>query len=265
MKTLKVKGRYYQMHPPEHFKGHVEQEFEVDFDRSALLVVDVYGHGFPQDAESRDHPSFNKESNKPWDEVTLKYVRPALEAARLVGMPVVYTHNSGPRIEINRSEIGKQLGRSLQCDLEDLFHERGVDPREYLYREENLFLETAPAVAPQPGDYFVRKHFYSGFKDTRLDTLLRNLDVKTLFCVGFDASVCLLCTIIDAFELNYEIVLLRDACLAIEIPEDIAIGYSFTQRMIKWIEALLGRSIETQHFVDLMATIESKASQIEVG
>lgn len=268
MKILKIKGRYYQMHPPEKFKGHVDQEFEVDFDRSALLVVDVYGHGFPQNAEVRDHPSFNEESNKPWDEVTLNYVRPALEAARLARMPVVYTHNSGPRIEINRSELGKQLARSLQCDLEDLFYERGVDPREYLYsdgKDRKLFLEIAPAVAPQPGDYFIRKHFYSGFKDTRLDTLLRNLDIKTLFCVGFDASVCLLNTIIDAFELNYQIVLLRDACLAMEIPEDIAIGYSFTERMIKWIEALLGRSIETQHFVDLMATIEPRAAEIKVG
>lgn len=265
MRTLTVKGRYYQLHPPEHYKGHVEQEFEVDFDRSALLVVDVYGHGFPPEVTARDHPSFNEALNKPWDDVTLNYVRPALEAARLARMPVIYAHNSGPRIEINRSEIGKQLGRSLQCDLEDLFHEKGVDPREYLYREENLFLEIAPAVAPRPGDYFIRKHFYSGFKDTRLDTLLRNLEVKTLFCVGFDASVCLLCTLIDAFELNYEIVLLRDACLAIEIPEDIAIGYSFTQRMIKWIEGMLGRSIETRHFVELMASIEPQAAQIKVG
>ncbi len=265
MRKLTVQGRYYQLHPPEHFKGHVEDVFEVDFDRSALLVVDVYGHGFPPGAGGRDHPSFDAESNRPWDEVTLKYIRPALEAARLARLPVVYAHNSGPRIEINRSEIGKQLGRSLQCDLEELFHERGVDPREYLYREENLFLEIAPAVAPQPGDYFIRKHFYSGFKDTRLDTLLRNLDVKTLFCAGFDASICLLCTIIDAFELNYEIVLLRDACLAIEIPEDIAIGYSFTERIIKWIEAMLGRSITTQHFVDLMASIEPEAARVKVG
>ena len=89
--------------------------------------------------------------------------------------------------------------------------------------------------------------------------------MKTLFCVGFDASVCLLCTIIDAYELNYEVVLLRDAVLAIEIPEDIAIGYSFTNRMIIWIETMLGRSITTQHFVDLMAQIEPQAARIKVG
>jgi nicotinamidase-related amidase len=268
MRPLTVHGQYYQLHPPEHFKGHVEQDFEVDFERSAFLAVDVYGHGFePGDGRVQDHPSFNAEANKPWDEVTLCYVRPALEAARLAKMPVVYAHNSAPNIEFNRSELGKQLGRSLQSDLEELLSERPglVDSKEYRTREGAHLLEIAPAVAPKPGDYFVRKHFYSGFKDTRLDSLLRNLGIKTLFCAGYDTSVCLLCTMIDAWELNYEIVLLRDATLAIEIPEDEAIGYSFTHRMIKWIEAMLGRTITTRHFVDLMASIEPAAGRLVVG
>jgi len=267
MRPITVEGQYYQMYPPENYKGRVHQSFEVDFDRSALLVVDVYGHGFQADQETQDHPSMNDASNKIWDDVTLGFVRPALEAARLAGMPVVYAHNSSPNVEISQSQLGEQLARSLQCDLADLLSERPglVDPAEYRVREGARLLDIAPPVAPKPGDYFIRKHFYSGFKDTRLDTLLRNMDVRTLFAVGFDASVCLLCTLIDAFELNYEIVLLRDAVLALEIPEDEAIGYSFTERMIKWIEAMLGRSITTQHFVELMAGIEPSAVDVVVG
>jgi nicotinamidase-related amidase len=267
MRKIVVNGRYYQMHPPEKYAGHIQQDFEVDIDQSAFLVVDVYGHGFPKDTDIQDHPSMDDEKNKPWDEITLNFVRPALEAARLAGLPVVYAHNSSPNIEINRSELGKQLGRSLQSDLSELLSEKpgALDPFEYNVREGARLLDIAPAVAPQPGDYYVRKHFYSGFKDTRLDTLLRNLNVKTLFCVGFDVSVCLLCTIIDAWELNYEIVLLRDAVRALEIPEDEEIGYSFTQRMIIWIETMLGRSITTEHFVQLMGGIAPDANKIVVG
>jgi nicotinamidase-related amidase len=267
MRMTTVSGRYYQLHPPEHFAGHVQQDFEVDLDRAAFLAVDVYGHGFPAEAAVQDHPSFNKEANKPWDDITLGFIAPALRAARLAGLPVVYAHNSAPRIEFNRSELGRVMGRALQADLEELLSERPslVDGREYRTREGARLLDIAPAVAPQPGDYFVRKHFYSGFKDTRLDTLLRNLEIKTLFCAGFDASVCLLCTLIDAFELNYEIVLLRDAVRAIEIPEDIAIGYSFTCRMVAWMESMLGRSITTRHFVDLMARANPEAARLEVG
>ena len=267
MRSLNVQGRYYQLYPPERYKGQVEQDFEVNFDRSAFLVVDIYGHGFPKTGESKNHPSFTDEANKPWDDITLNYIRPALEAARLVNMPVIYAHNSAPNIAINRSEFGKVMGRALQSDMEQLLSERPglVDPGEYVVSEGAHLLDIAPAVAPKPGDYYIRKHFYSGFKDTRLDTLLRNLDVKTLFCAGFDASVCLLCTLIDAWELNYQIVLLRDAVRAMEIPEDIEIGYSFSERMIKWIEAMLGYSITTQHFVDLLATIDQRASSIKVG
>lgn len=267
MKTLNVQGRYYQLHPPERFKGWVNEDFEVDFERSALLAVDIYGHGFEQQGATKNHPSFNEKSNIPWDDVTLHYVRPALDAARLAGMPVIYAHNSSPNIAINRSQFGKVMGRALQTDMQLLLSERPglVDPMEYVTTSGAHLLDIAPAVAPQPGDYFIRKHFYSGFKDTRLDTLLRNLDVHTLFCVGFDASVCLLCTLIDAWELNYEVVLLRDAVLAMEIPEDVEIGYSFTNRMICWMEAMIGRSIVTQHFVDLMASINQAAGEIQVG
>jgi nicotinamidase-related amidase len=259
MREVMVTGRHYRMYPPERYAGHLEEEFTVDLDRSAFLVVDIYGHGFPPDEATQDHPSMDADKNKPWDEITLRYVKPALEAARLAHLPVVFAHNSSPNVEIQKSQLGKQLHRSLDTDLADLLAERPglVDPLEYRTRAGARLLDIAPAVAPQPGDFYIRKHFYSGFKDTRLDTLLRNLDVHTLFCVGFDASVCLLCTLIDAFELNYEVILLRDAVLALEIPEDEAIGYSFTQRMIVWIETMLGRSITTRHFCDLMAAIAS--------
>ncbi len=251
MKKIQLEGQYYQMSPPEKFLGHVKEKFEVDLDRSAFLVVDVYGHGFEVSDEVKNHPSFNAEKNKPWDDITIHKVAPALQAARGADLPVVYAHNSAPNIEINRSEFGKQMGRCLQVDMQDLLSESPdlVDPKEYCTKEGASLLDIAPVVAPQPGDYYIRKHFYSGFKDTRLDTLLRNLDVKTLFCAGFDASVCLLCTMIDAWELNYQVVLLRDAVLAIETPVDEANGVSFTARMVQWIESMLGYSITTEQFL----------------
>ena len=262
MGAIKVHGRYYQMTPAERFKGHVDQDFDVDSDRSALLVVDIYGHGFAKDGSAANHPYSDTETDKRWDDITLNHIRPAMLAARSAGLPVIYAHNSAPNIRMERSEFGKQLRRSLQCDISALNSERkgGIDPREYLVSEGKHVLDIAPAVAPQPGDYYVRKHLYSGFKDTRLDSLLRNLDIKTVFCAGFDASVCLLCTVIDAFELNYEVVLLRDAVCAIEFPEDREIHYSFTDRIVKWIEAVVGRSIDVQEFIRFVRSIAPRAA-----
>lgn len=256
MTTIDLEGRYYQLAPPSHFAGHQPLDLHIDLSRAALLVVDVYGLGFTeQEGKARHHPSADDSNPLPWEEIAVNAIQPALGAARQAGIPVIYAHNSGPRIELNRSQIGRTLNRTLACDLEELFRERDVDPREYLTGEDDLFLETSAALGPKQGDYFIRKHQYSGFKDTRLDTLLRNLDVNTLFCAGFDAGTCLKMTMVDAFELNYELILLRDACAAQEIPEDKARGYSFTERIIWWMEGHICTSILSHQFVSALEQV----------
>ena len=256
MTTIDLSTRYYKLSPPERFDGHRNVDQRVDLSKAALLVVDVYGLSFSADeGHARPHPSKSEATTVPWDTIATEAIQPALDAARRIGLPVVYAHNSGPRIELNRSQIGRTLNRSLDCDLEELFRERGVDEREYLSGDDDLFLETSEALGPKPGDYFVRKHQYSGFRDTRLDTLLRNLGVTTLFCVGFDAGTCLKMTMVDAFELNYELILLRDATGAIEIPEDIARGYSFTERIIWWMEAHVCTTITSEQFVSALSAV----------
>jgi hypothetical protein len=132
MATINVKGRYYKLSPPGSFAGPQPIDLEVDLSQSALLVVDVYGLGFTADeGTARHHPSVDDESGAPWEQIAANAIRPALEAARRTGIPVVYAHNSGPRIELNRSQLGQTLNRTLACDLEELFRERGVDGREY--------------------------------------------------------------------------------------------------------------------------------------
>jgi nicotinamidase-related amidase len=254
MTTIDLAARYYKMSPPRRFDGHLPIDVRVDLTSAALLVVDVYGLGFtPAEGPARHHPSVDDDTQPVTESVARDAIVPALAAARAIGLPVVYAHNSGPRIELNRSQIGKTLNRTLSCDLEELFRERDVDGREYLSGTDDLFLETSQALGPREGDYFIRKHQYSGFRDTRLDTLLRNLGIQTLFCVGFDAGTCLKMTMVDAFELNYELILLRDATSAIEIPEDIERGYSFTDRIITWMEAHICTSITSKQFVDALA------------
>lgn len=262
MTTIDLEGRFYKLSPPGRFAGLQSIDLRPDLSRSALLVVDVYGLGFTaEDGAARNHPSADDASREQWDRIAVEAIQPALVAARRAKLPVIYAHNSGPRIELNRSQLGRTLNRSLDCDLEELFRERNVDAREYLAGDDDLFLESSRALGPADGDYFIRKHQYSGFRDTRLDTLLRNLGVTTLFCVGFDAGTCLKMTMVDAFELNYELILLRDATAAIEIPEDVARGYSFTERIIWWMEAHVCASITSSQFVSALDNIAPGESQ----
>lgn len=66
-------------------------------------------------------------------------------------------------------------------------------------------------------DIQVSKSRMSGFWDTPLDAILRNLGVTTLFFAGVNVDQCVLCTLQDANFLGYDCVLLDD-CAATTSP-----------------------------------------------
>jgi len=63
-----------------------------------------------------------------------------------------------------------------------------------------------------PGDVCVDKCRMSGFWDTPLDAILRNLRVDTLFFAGVNADQCVIWTLADANFLGYDCVMLEDCC-----------------------------------------------------
>ena len=65
------------------------------------------------------------------------------------------------------------------------------------------------AVAPE--DLHIAKHRMSGFWDTPLDAILRQLDVTTLLFAGVNADQCVLHTLADANFLGYDTLLVEDA------------------------------------------------------
>jgi nicotinamidase-related amidase len=69
-----------------------------------------------------------------------------------------------------------------------------------------------------PADIRVSKHRMSGFWDTPLDSILRNLDVTTLLFGGVNADQCVLHTLADANFLGYDTILVSD-CAATTSPQ----------------------------------------------
>jgi len=65
-------------------------------------------------------------------------------------------------------------------------------------------------LAPDASDIHVAKYRMSGFQDTELDSILRNLDVTTLLFAGVNADQCVLCTLQDANFRGYDCLLLED-------------------------------------------------------
>lgn len=267
--SIHLHTRYYRLFPSTGYLGYGFEDYDADHGRSAFLVIDVYGLGFHPDDPV---PAYNQDghggaerpalawldSAKHEEQIIKTALLPALSAARDIDLPVIYLNNSAPKIGLRYSEFGKVLQRQLNTDMEHMFTEDEVDPKEYHYGDSD-HVKISKLLTPRPNEYFIRKHVYSGFVGTRLDLLLRYLDIKNLFVVGFSADACLMTTVIDALWRNYKVIMLRDCTLANDFPEEQAelLG---TQRMIKMLESLYCVSITSQEFVE--AAAEFQAGQL---
>ncbi|MBH8550904.1 cysteine hydrolase [Nostocaceae cyanobacterium CENA357] len=69
-----------------------------------------------------------------------------------------------------------------------------------------------------PEDIRVDKYRMSGFWDTPLDSILRNLGRTTLFFAGVNADQCVMTTLCDAHFLGYDCILVKD-CSATTSPD----------------------------------------------
>ncbi len=67
-----------------------------------------------------------------------------------------------------------------------------------------------PELAPETGDIVLYKHRFSGFYETALDAILKQLGVRYLIVTGCTTSVCVESTIRDAMFRDYSCVLLAD-------------------------------------------------------
>lgn len=73
-------------------------------------------------------------------------------------------------------------------------------------------------INPGERDIQVTKYRFSGFWDTELDSILRNLGVRTLFFAGVNADQCVMASLQDASFLGYDVLMLDD-CVATTSPD----------------------------------------------
>ena len=67
-------------------------------------------------------------------------------------------------------------------------------------------------LAPKPEDICVDKHRISGFWDTPLDSILRNLGTRTVMFAGVNTDQCVLHSLTDANFLGYGCIMVDDCC-----------------------------------------------------
>ncbi|KNC05981.1 isochorismatase [Pantoea sp. RIT-PI-b] len=78
--------------------------------------------------------------------------------------------------------------------------------------------EVIDELTPCAEDIRVNKYRMSGFQDSELDSILRNLNITTLLFAGVNVDQCVLCTLQDANFRGYDCLLLED-CSATTSPD----------------------------------------------
>jgi len=127
----------------------------------------------------------------------------------------------------------------------------------------NEILAFAPGFEPATGEALVEKQVYSGFFETRLDSVLRGYGVRDLVLVGGDGQVCLGTTAIDAMYRDYRVIGIRDAILTGEYPEtrERRFRHWFAMRQL---EATVGYTTTTADFISACARATAGGATIDL-
>lgn len=183
----------------------------VDLARSALVVVDMQNDFC--------HPEGWLASEIGIDvtpcRAPIEPLRALLPRVRAAGLPVVFV-NWGARAD--RANLSPALLHVYRDRVEgrgigDPLRTRGAP----VLTEGSWAAAVVDELTPDPTDIRVSKHRMSGFWDTPLDQILRQLDVTTLFFAGVNADQCVLHTLADANFLGYDTLMIED-CTATSSP-----------------------------------------------
>jgi nicotinamidase-related amidase len=131
------------------------------------------------------------------DPAVLTKAAEAADAARAAGIPVVYVRvafrEGAPEIALSNRRFAAAKARSAGGEAAE-----GV--------------QIAAAVAPHPGEPVVTKRRVSGFAGSDLDAILRAHRAERLVLAGIATSGVVLSTLTAAADLDFELVVLADAC-----------------------------------------------------
>ena len=172
-----------------------ERVLALEPGRTALLVVDMQ-RGFLDPGEALEVP--------PAREI-VPAIRALLEAFRARRLPVAFT-------EFTYSPAVPLLVGALHPEHQPAppGGPRGFGRPSSNCLEGTESARTIAALAPRPDEPVIRKRWYDGFAGTELDGFLRARSVSSLVISGTMTDICVLSTVVGAFNREYRITVVED-------------------------------------------------------
>lgn len=187
-----------------------ERELVVDVNRTAIIVIDMQNDFCHPDGWLASIGVDVSPARAP-----IAPLQNLLPVLRKAGVPVIWLNwgNRADKANLPPStlHVYKPTGR-----------ETGIgDPLPNgtrVLEKDSWAAATVDELEIAPTDFCIDKFRMSGFQDTALDSVLRNLGVTSLLFAGVNADQCVLCTLQDANFLGYDCLLVED-CSATTSPQ----------------------------------------------
>ena len=181
------------------------QDVTIDLKRTAIIVVDMQ-NDFCAEGGWVDHLGADYTP----DRLPIAPLQKLLPALRKAQVPVIWL-NWGNRPDLanmppNQIHLYKNSGTGI--GLGDPLPGSGAP----VLQKDSWAAAVVDELAPDPMDIKVDKYRISGFWDTPLDSILRNLDIRTVLFAGVNTDQCVLHSLTDANFLGYGCVLVEDCC-----------------------------------------------------
>ena len=194
---------------PPHVARPVEvaalpQRLTFDLAKTAIVVVDMqndfcHPHGWLASIGVDVSPA----------RAPIAPLQALLPRLRAAGVPVLWVNwgNRPDRLNLSPSLLHVYKPHGVGCGLGDVLPNGAR-----VLQAGSWAAAVVDELKPPADDIRVDKYRMSGFPDTPLDSILRNLGVTTLLFAGVNADQCVLCTLQDANFLGYDCLFVEECC-----------------------------------------------------
>ena len=182
------------------------QNVTVDLKRTAMIVIDMQ-NDFCAKGGWVDHLGVDYTP----DRAPIAPLQRLLPALRDAGVPVIWLNwgnrpdlaehaaQPAPRLQARTARASASATR-CRATARTCWRRTAGPPR------------SSTSSSRCPRDIKVDKYRISGFWDTPLDSILRNLGISTLLFAGVNTDQCVLHSLTDANFLGYDCLLVEDCC-----------------------------------------------------
>ena len=208
-----------------------ERVLRLEPGRTALLIVDMQ-RGFVEPGEALEVPPARD---------IVPAIRALLEAFRARRLPVVFTEFTySPAVPILVGALHPEHTPAAPGAP------RGFGLPSSNCLQGDASARTIDALAPRPDELVIRKRWYDAFAGTELDGALRARGVTSLVVTGTMTDICVLSSVVGAFNHEYRISVVADG-VATLWPE-------IQRATLDIVSRAFGRVVQSR---DVLSTISS--------